>query len=153
MSANPVLLNVQHLKIRVGEYGPLAVDDLSFSIAPGEIVALVGESGSGKTMAARAAIGLLPLPMQVCGGRLDFQGRDLASASTEALRAIRGASIGMVFQEPMVSLNPALKIGQQMSEALRLHTDLDATQIRERCLSMLRRIGIKAAAENAGLLK
>ncbi|WP_010211187.1 ATP-binding cassette domain-containing protein, partial [Pseudomonas sp. R81] len=98
MSANPVLLNVEHLKIRVGEHGPLAVDDLSFSIAPGEIVALVGESGSGKTMAARAAIGLLPLPMQVCGGRLDFQGRDLASVSTEALRAIRGASIGMVFQ-------------------------------------------------------
>ena len=145
MSANPVLLNVEHLKIRVGEHGPLAVDDLSFSIAPGEIVALVGESGSGKTMAARAAIGLLPLPMQVCGGRLDFQGRDLASVSPEALRAIRGASIGMVFQEPMMSLNPALKIGQQMSEALKLHTDLDPPQIRERCLTMLRRIGIKAA--------
>lgn len=143
--ATDTLLSVENLKIRVGEHGALAVDDLSFSVAPGEIVALVGESGSGKTMAARAAIGLLPAPMQVCAGRLEFQGRDLVKLDTVQLRAIRGASIGMVFQEPMVSLNPALKIGQQMSEALQLHTDLNAAQISERCITMLQRIGIKDA--------
>lgn len=144
MSDQP-LLSVSNLKVRVGADGPLAVDDLSFDIARGEIVALVGESGSGKTMAARAAIGLLPAPMEVCDGSIDFQGTDLAHASAERLRNIRGAQIGMVFQEPMVSLNPALTIGRQMSEALRLHTDLDQQTIHSRCVSMLQRIGIKDA--------
>ncbi|MFW3897477.1 ABC transporter ATP-binding protein [Pseudomonas putida] len=145
MSSANSLLRVRDLQIRVGEHGPLAVDGLSFDVAPGEIVALVGESGSGKTMAARAAIGLLPMPMQVCGGQLDFQGRDLNRLDAPAMRAIRGAQIGMVFQEPMVSLNPALTIGRQMAEALRLHTDLDEARIHERCLVMLQRIGIRDA--------
>lgn len=145
MSSPMPLLSVENLKIRVGVDGPLAVDGLSFTIAPGEIVALVGESGSGKTMAARAAIGLLPAPMEVCGGRIDFQGSDLNRLGREALRHIRGAKIGMVFQEPMVSLNPALKIGRQMSEALLLHTSLGKQQIHERCVNMLQRIGIRDA--------
>ncbi len=145
MSQSHSLLQVRDLQIRVGDHGPLAVDGLSFDIAPGEIVALVGESGSGKTMAARAAIGLLPVPMQVCGGRLEFQGRDLNRLDAQAMRGIRGAQIGMVFQEPMVSLNPALTIGRQMAEALRLHTDLDDARIHERCLVMLQRIGIRDA--------
>ena len=145
MSKPNTLLQVRDLQIRVGEHGPLAVDGLSFDVAPGEIVALVGESGSGKTMAARAAIGLLPMPMQVCGGSLDFQGRDLVTLDAPAMRAIRGAQIGMVFQEPMVSLNPALTIGRQMAEALTLHTDLDPPQIHERCVEMLQRIGIRDA--------
>lgn len=114
-------------------------------MAPGEIVALVGESGSGKTMAARAVIGLLPMPMQVCGGSLDFGGRELRDLDSHALRTIRGAQIGMVFQEPMVSLNPALTIGRQMAEALQLHTDLDPKQIHQRCVEMLQRIGIRDA--------
>lgn len=145
MSQSNTLLRVRDLQIRVGEHGALAVDGLSFDMAPGEIVALVGESGSGKTMAARAAIGLLPLPMQVCGGSLEFAGRDLARLDNQALRTIRGAQIGMVFQEPMVSLNPALTIGRQMAEALQLHTELDLQQIHERCVQMLQRIGIADA--------
>ena len=145
MSVPVPLLAVENLQIRVGVDGPLAVDDFSFTLAPGEIVALVGESGSGKTMAARAAIGLLPAPMQVCGGRITFQGEPLDSNNAKAMREVRGARIGMVFQEPMVSLNPALTIGRQMSEALKLHTALDAATIRERCIAMLQRIGIKDA--------
>ena len=145
MSVPVPLLAVENLQIRVGVDGPLAVDDFSFTLAPGEIVALVGESGSGKTMAARAAIGLLPAPMQVCGGRITFQGEPLDSNNAKAMREVRGARIGMVFQEPMVSLNPALTIGRQMSEALKLHTTLDGATIRERCIAMLQRIGIKDA--------
>ena len=150
MSVPVPLLAVENLQIRVGADGPLAVDDFSFTMAPGEIVALVGESGSGKTMAARAAIGLLPAPMRVCGGRITFQGEPLDSGNAKAMRAVRGARIGMVFQEPMVSLNPALTIGRQMSEALKLHTALDAATIRERCLAMLQRIGIKDAEKCLG---
>jgi len=142
MTASDALLSVEHLKIRVGPDGFLAVDDLSFTIAPGEIVALVGESGSGKTMAARAAIGLLPPPLEVCGGSVSFQGRDLNAMTAEQLRSIRGAKIGMVFQEPMVSLNPSLSIGEQMAEGLRLHTRLTDGEIRQRCLNMLEHIGI-----------
>ncbi len=145
MTMTDVLLAVDHLKIRVGTHGPLAVNDLSFTIAPGEIVALVGESGSGKTMAARAAIGLLPPPLQHCGGQVRFQGHDLNSLKPEQLRQLRGAKIGMVFQEPMVSLNPSMSIGEQMAEGLRLHTKLTDAQIRERSLEMLGHIGIKDA--------
>lgn len=136
------LLRVSNLCIQVGADGPLAVDHLSFDMAPGEIVALVGESGSGKTMAARAVIGLLPPPMRVASGRLLLGDRDLCGLPYEQLRGIRGAQIGMVFQEPMVSLNPTLTIGQQMAEGLRLHTDQDEKTIRSRSLEMLRRIGI-----------
>ncbi|POA30721.1 MULTISPECIES: ABC transporter ATP-binding protein [unclassified Pseudomonas] len=142
MPSPKLLLEVDHLLIRAGAEGPLAVNDLSFTVAPGEIVALVGESGSGKTMAARAAIGLLPPPMEVCGGAIRFEGQDLHQLSCAQLRDIRGARIGMVFQEPMVSLNPAIRIGEQMAEGLRLHTDLNKAQIRQRCVDMLTRIGI-----------
>ncbi|WP_395757614.1 ABC transporter ATP-binding protein [Achromobacter sp. EB05] len=143
MTENAPLLSVKHLKIRAGVDGPLAVNDVSFELAPGEILALVGESGSGKTMAARAVIGLLPAPMQVADGSIGFKGRTLDTRNARALRRVRGAEIGMVFQEPMVSLNPALTIGRQMSEALKLHTRLGAAEIRQRCLTMLERIGIK----------
>jgi peptide/nickel transport system ATP-binding protein len=145
MTMTDILLAVDQLKIRVGAHGPLAVNDLSFTIAPGEIVALVGESGSGKTMAARAAIGLLPPPLEQCSGQVRFQGHDLGSLAPEQLRQLRGAKIGMVFQEPMVSLNPSMSIGEQMAEGLRLHTKLTEAQIRERSLEMLGHIGIKDA--------
>ena len=150
MSASDVLLAVENLSIRVGPEGSLAVDDLSFTIAPGEIVALVGESGSGKTMAARAAIGLLPPPLEQTAGAVRFQGRDLNALTPEELRRIRGAKIGMVFQEPMVSLNPSLTIGQQMAEGLRLHTDMNEEQIRARSLKMLGHIGIADAERCLG---
>ncbi|WP_395680150.1 ABC transporter ATP-binding protein [Inquilinus sp.] len=136
------LLSVEHLTIRAGDGGPKVVDDLSFALPAGEMLALVGESGSGKTMAARAILDLLPPPMQRIGGAIRFDGRDLAGLPAKELRKIRGGRIGMVFQEPMVSLNPAMPIGRQMAEALKLHLRLDDAEIRRRSLAMLERIRI-----------
>jgi peptide/nickel transport system ATP-binding protein len=136
------LLSVEHLTIRAGDGGPVVVDDLSFALPAGEMLALVGESGSGKTMAARAILDLLPPPMQRIAGRVRFDSQDLATLPPKGLRKIRGARIGMVFQEPMVSLNPAMPIGRQMAEALKLHLRLDDAEIRRRSLAMLERIRI-----------
>ncbi|MDR6290229.1 peptide/nickel transport system ATP-binding protein [Inquilinus ginsengisoli] len=136
------LLSVEHLTIQAGDGGPLVVDNLSFALPAGEMLALVGESGSGKTMAARAVLDLLPPPMRRVGGHIRFDGQDLAALPPKGLRRIRGARIGMVFQEPMVSLNPAMPIGRQMAEALKLHLRLDDAEIRRRSLAMLERIQI-----------
>ena len=135
------LLAVRDLRISAG---PLhVVQDVSFSVSPGEFLALVGESGSGKTATGRAVIDLLPPGLNQTGGSILLRGEDLATARPERLRELRGATIGMVFQEPMVSLNPALSIGAQMSEGLALHTKLSKEQIREACLAMLRRVQIR----------
>ena len=118
------------------------VDEVSFTIDAGQMVALVGESGSGKTMIGRTVLRLLPPVAQVESGRIVFQGKDLAHASEAEMRAVRGREIGMVFQEPMVSLNPALTVGFQMMEALRLHHRLSADEARTRSLEMLERVKI-----------
>jgi peptide/nickel transport system ATP-binding protein len=134
------LLRVEGL--RVEGRNVVAVDGASFAVARGEVLALVGESGSGKTMAARALLDLLPSGLRKTGGRIEFDGSDLAQATAARWRQIRGGEVGMVFQEPMVSLNPALSIGVQMAEGLRLHTALSAAEIREACLAMLARVQI-----------
>ena len=137
-------LQVQGLVVRAAAAdGPL-VDDVDFEIASGECLALVGESGSGKTMAARAVLGLLPPGVAASAGHIFLDGEDLRLAAPERLRALRGAHIGMVFQEPMVSLNPAMRIGAQMAEAMRLHTRLSEPEIEQRMVAMLRRIAIAA---------
>lgn len=145
MSSEHTILSVEKLKIQAGLNGAMAVDGLSFDVRPGEIVALVGESGSGKTMAARAVIGLMPSPMRVHSGSITFRGADLCDLDISEMRHVRGAQIGMVFQEPMVSLNPALTIGKQMSEALKLHTSMKPDDIHQSCVKMLQRIGIHDA--------
>ncbi|EUB99346.1 ABC transporter related protein [Rhizobium sp. CF080] len=120
------------------------VDGLDFSIEPGGMLALVGESGSGKTMAARSILGLLPSPLAVTPeSSIRFHGRELVGAAPKTLRDIRGARIGMVFQEPMVSLNPSMTIGDQMAEGLALHRKLGKAEIRDRSLTMLERIQIQ----------
>ncbi len=118
------------------------VDGVALEVRPGEILALVGESGSGKTMAARAMIGLLPPPLRVTGGAIRFKGRDLVGLEERQLRRLRGAEIGMIFQEPMVSLNPSLTIGRQMAEAMVLHTGLSRPEIRRASIEMLARVQI-----------
>ena len=140
-AAAPALLSVHDLKVTAAGH-ITAVDGISFEIRPGEILAVVGESGSGKTATGRAVIGLLPSGLRHTGGTVRFAGRSLDGLTQRDWRAVRGAAIGMVFQEPMVSLNPAISIGRQMAEALEIHTDLAAPAIRQACIAMLRRVGI-----------
>ncbi|CUI66115.1 ABC transporter ATP-binding protein [Achromobacter xylosoxidans] len=145
------LVTVSNLSLTVGRGGREIVGGVSFEVAPGEMVGIVGESGSGKTQAARAIMGLTPPPLVVAGGSIRFEGVEVTQASPAALRKLRGARIGMVFQEPMTSLNPSMPIGRQLDEGLKLHRrDLSTAQRRERILEMLRRVGIrdpKAAIE------
>ncbi|AZO67060.1 MULTISPECIES: ABC transporter ATP-binding protein [unclassified Mesorhizobium] len=138
------MLSVRNLSISVGPSGKRIVDELNFDLAPSDMLALVGESGSGKTMAARSILNLLPAPLvTTLDSSIRFDGQELTSLAPKALRQIRGAQIGMVFQEPMVSLNPAVTIGEQMAEGLRLHRDMSRAEIKDRSLAMLERIQIK----------
>ncbi|RWC44881.1 MAG: ABC transporter ATP-binding protein [Mesorhizobium sp.] len=141
---NNTMLSVRNLSISVGPSGKRIVDELNFDLASGDMLALVGESGSGKTMAARSILSLLPAPLiTTADSSIRFEGRELTGLAAKALRQIRGAQIGMVFQEPMVSLNPAVTIGEQMAEGLRLHRDMSRAEIKDRSLAMLERIQIK----------
>jgi len=136
-------LSIRNLRLEAPATGQAVVENLSFHVRSGEFLAVVGESGSGKTMAARAILGLLPGGIVRTQGQILMDGEDLAAAAPERLRKLRGASIGMVFQEPMVSLNPAHRIGDQMAEGLQLHTQLSAPEIRARCVEMLKRVQIR----------
>ena len=139
MTGEPIL-SVEQISIAFDDRA--VVEQLSFEIARGEILALVGESGSGKTIAARSLLGLLPYGARVTGGRALYRGSDLFRLDEPALRAVRGVGIAMVFQEPMTSLDPSMKIGRQMAEALKFHEQLDDSACRERMIEMLTRVRI-----------
>jgi peptide/nickel transport system ATP-binding protein len=141
------LLSVENLRIATPKGDIVAVDGVSFAVGAGEIVAVVGESGSGKTATARAAIALLPPGLAVAGGAVRFKGVDMTRAAPGELRRLRGPGIGMVFQEPMTSLNPALTIGAQLEEGLALHAPLTPAERRAAILAMLSRVGIADAAD------
>ena len=135
------LLQIDALSLAAG---PLPIlKRVSFGLQAGEMLAVVGESGSGKTMIARAAIGLLPHGIRHTEGRIVFHGTDMATLPARQLRRMRGPEIGMVFQEPMVSLNPAMTVGTQMAEGLRLHTKLGRAEMRRRMIAMLERVRIR----------
>lgn len=143
-SAEP-LLKVQGLQVAVRcpeEGWRPVVRDFDLTIEAGDVVALVGESGSGKTMVGRSILRLLPPVAAVREGQILFEGRSLSQMSEAQMRAIRGRGIGMVFQEPMVSLNPAIRVGEQMTEALRLHYNVSGAEAKTRCLEMLDRVRI-----------
>ncbi|OZI26893.1 peptide ABC transporter ATP-binding protein [Bordetella genomosp. 9] len=142
--AGQALVSVQGLTLAVGHGGREIVRNVSFDIAPGEMVGIVGESGSGKTQAARAILGLTPPPLVRVGGRILVEGTDITQAAPSVLRRLRGARIGMVFQEPMTSLNPSMTIGRQLEEGLALHRrDLGTAARRKRILDMLARVGLR----------
>jgi ABC-type dipeptide/oligopeptide/nickel transport system ATPase component len=117
------LLEVQHLRVTFDRHGAsiTAVNDLSLRIEPGETLGLVGESGSGKSVTALAILRLLQPPGRISGGRVLFEGRDLLSLSETEMRAIRGGRISLIFQEPMTALNPTMRVGDQVAEALTAH--------------------------------
>ncbi len=124
-----------------------AVDDVSFVLQAGQTLALVGESGCGKSVTALSIIRLLSPPGRVVGGTLNFQGQDLLSLSESAMRQIRGKSIAMVFQEPMTSLNPVMRVGDQIGEVLRIHTDLSSQAIRKEVIGLLEKVRIASPEE------
>ena len=133
------VLSIEHLGVRLpaGADRPRALSDVSLSIASNEILCVVGESGSGKSMMANAVMRLLPNDVNIDGGRVMFEGRDLASASVVEMRQVRGARIAMIFQEPMTALNPLRTIGDQIGEMFSIHTDLSKAEIGVRVLALL----------------
>jgi peptide/nickel transport system ATP-binding protein len=119
-----------------------AVDGVSFEVAQGETLGIVGESGSGKTVLSRSIMGLLPPKNVVRKGRVFFEGRELSALSQEEMRSVWGAEIGMVFQDPMTSLNPVMKIGTQVTEGLRTHLKMDKDRARETAVALLKSVAI-----------
>lgn len=130
--------------------GPVTpVDDVSFSVMPGEVMGLVGESGSGKSVTLRSIVGLLPRNAGA-HGEVTWQGRNLLALTPRELRAVRGGQISMIFQEPMTALNPVLPVSLQIDENLRAHTDLNAAQRRARARELMDLVGIPDAARRLG---
>ncbi len=119
-----------------------AVDDVSFTVDQGETLALVGESGCGKSMTALSLLRLLPEPGRIVGGEITLDGRDLLHLPDVEMRRIRGNDISMIFQEPMTSLNPVLRIGEQIAEVLRLHQGDTKQQALEQAAELLTQVGI-----------
>ncbi|WP_299808925.1 ABC transporter ATP-binding protein [uncultured Roseibium sp.] len=124
-----------------------AVDGVSFSLAKGEIIGLVGESGSGKSITGFSILGLVDPPGKVVGGSIRFNGEDLRAASEERLRALRGDRIAMIFQDPMMTLNPVLSIGTQMVETVQAHRRMSRADARAKARDALGRVGIPRPEE------
>ncbi len=150
VSAPPqTALSVRDLTIRFGTRRGMAnvVDGVSWEVSPGETLAIVGESGSGKSVSALAVMGLLPTPPARVEGQVWLGGQDLLRASKADRRQFRGREIGMVFQNPMTSLNPFLTIGRQLSEGLEHHLGLRGTELRDRAEELLSLVGISAPGD------
>ena len=124
-----------------------AVDDVSFSVARGKVLGLVGESGSGKSVTGFSIIGLVDAPGRIVSGEILFHGRDLAKASAEEMRGLRGNRIAMIFQDPMMTLNPVLRIDTQMIETVQAHAKVSREEARQRARDALGMVGIPSPEE------
>jgi peptide/nickel transport system ATP-binding protein/oligopeptide transport system ATP-binding protein len=138
------LLAVEGLRVSFNtEDGVLqAVHDVSFDVGPGEVVAIVGESGSGKSVTAQTLMGLTRSKNSQIEGSIRFQGHELTNVDDEELQRIRGEQLAMIFQDPMTSLNPVYKVGRQIVEAIRAHTEMSDREAHDRAVEMLRQVGI-----------
>jgi peptide/nickel transport system ATP-binding protein len=152
VSKEPIL-QIKNLKVsfQSGKKYVAAVDGISFELRDGEILGIVGESGSGKSVTSLTTMGLIPTPPgKVESGEIIFNGKDLTHLSEKEWRKIRGNQISMIFQEPMTSLNPLFTVGNQLIEAIRLHTDLSKKEANIRSIELLKLVGIPRAE---GILK
>jgi len=143
------LLSVRNLETHFATDDGLvkAVDGVSFDVLPGETLGIVGESGSGKSITALSILRLISRPGRIVGGQVLFKGNDLARYSEKEMRALRGNDIGMIFQEPMTSLDPLYTIGFQIREALELHQGLRGSAARDAAIRALRDVGIPTPEE------
>jgi peptide/nickel transport system ATP-binding protein len=146
------LLDVRHLRIEFPTRRGIltAVDDVSFEIAPGEVLGVVGESGAGKSLTGAAIIGLLEPPGHVAAGEILLDGMRIDRLSHDEMRRIRGRRIGAIFQDPLASLDPLYSIGHQLIETIRTHLPLSESAARTRAIDLLQEVGIPAAARRIG---
>ena len=140
------VLSVRDLRVEfVTRRGVLkAIDGVSFDIAPGEVLGVVGESGAGKSVTGSAVIGLIDPPGRIAGGEVWLSEQRIDNLSPEEMRRIRGKRIGMIFQDPLTSLNPLYRVGEQLVETIQTHTDLSAAAARRRAIELLTEVGIPA---------
>jgi peptide/nickel transport system ATP-binding protein len=143
------LLQVQNLIVEFpGRRGTLrALDDISFDIAPGEILGVVGESGAGKSLTGASIIGLLEPPGRIASGQIMLEGQRIDNLTSDQMRHIRGRKIGAIFQDPLTSLNPLYTVGRQLIETIQAHLPVDAAEAKRRAIGLLEDTGIPAAAE------
>ena len=142
---SPPLLSVRGLTVAFGR--GVVVDEVGFDLAPGEVLGIVGESGSGKSLTALALMRLVPDPGRVSATRIEFEGRDLTALDENAMQHVRGASMAMVFQEPMTSLNPVFTCGRQVAEALVHHRGMGAAAARAETLRLFQLVEIPSPAQ------
>ena len=136
------LLQVDSLRVHFhnAAHGRYAVDDVSFSMEPGEILGLVGESGSGKTVTAMCISGLLPRQRALVQGSITLEGKEILRCTEKELRQIQGQELAVVFQEPMTSMNPVMRVGRQVEESLRIHTKLSPAERKAKALEALAQV-------------